>query len=62
VAMKKILIAIAIAIMIIALLYSAFAFVNWEMNPKYWDVVVRGLFSFISIAVIGFCALGAYVK
>ena len=39
-------------------IFLLFAFANWEINPKYWDVFLRGMFSFLLIVVAFFCAAG----
>ena len=58
--MKKTFLAIAIAIMISIILYGAFAFATWEINPKNWDAFLRGVFSFLLIVGIFFCGIGVY--
>lgn len=60
--MKKIFLIIAIVIMISIILYSAFAFATWEMNPKYWDSFLRGIFAFLLIVIMIFCGIGVYCE
>jgi len=50
--MKKLIKTIGLMILIISLLFSAFAFGNWDANPKHWEEFGRGIFSLISFALI----------
>ena len=53
--MKKIFLIIAVVIMVNIILYSVFAFTTWELNPKYWDAFIRGIFSIVLIVVTLLC-------
>lgn len=45
---KKILIGFGIWVVILLVLFAAFAFGNWDINPQKWDSFARGIFSILS--------------
>lgn len=53
--MKKAFLIIVIEIVISTILYGVFAFTTWELNPKYWDAFIRGIFSIVLIVVTLLC-------
>lgn len=60
--MKKAFLVIVVVIIISIILYGVFAFTTWELNPKYWDAFLRGVFSIILMVIIFFCVIGAYYE
>lgn len=48
---KKIILIIIKIIIINIILYSIFAFILWELNPKYWEDFVRFIFSLLSFGL-----------
>lgn len=60
--MKTAFLAIVVIIMISIILYCAFAFATWELNPKYWDVTSREAFSIVLIFAAFFCGAVAWIE
>lgn len=60
--MKTVFTVIVVIIMISIILYGAFAFATWELNPKHWDAASRGAFSIVLIVTSLFCGAVAWGK
>ena len=60
--MRRIFLTIAVVIMVNIILYSVFAFAIWELNPKYWDALLRGTFAMFSVFISLFCGAGTYYE
>lgn len=51
--MRKIFITIVVYVVLLGVLYLAFAFGNWSLNAGKWDVYVRSLCALFSLVVLG---------
>lgn len=60
--MRSIFLTIAVVIMVNIILYGVFAFATWELNPKYWDAFLRGIFAIFSLVISLFCGAGTYYE
>ena len=48
--MKKVLSSTLAALAVFIVIYLVFAFVAWDINPKYWYPEVRAFFAVLGIA------------
>lgn len=60
--MRRIFLTIAVVIMVNIILYGVFVFTTWELNPKYWDDLLRFTFVIFSVFISLFCGAGMYFK
>lgn len=47
---------------IVIILFLAFAFGEWNLNPRYWDIANRGLFASLSLIVLVFSMVSTIAR